>query len=74
VGAVHISPAARTAWHSHEGGQTLYVIDGIGLAQARGEDVVEIHPGDVHLGTHFEARIAHHDDTRIHNSTVLSDS
>src|SRR5947209_2328837 len=25
VGAVHFTPGARTAWHSHAGGQTLYV-------------------------------------------------
>ncbi len=64
VGAMHFSPAARTAWHSHEGGQTLYVIDGIGLAQARGEDVVEIHPGDVHTTAdgqeHWHGAAHHH--------------
>lgn len=27
VGAVHFSPGARTAWHSHEGGQILYVTE-----------------------------------------------
>jgi len=48
VGSVHFTPGARTAWHSHDGGQTLYVIDGVGLVQSRGEDVVEIRPGDVH--------------------------
>ncbi len=48
VGAVHFSPGARTAWHSHEGGQTLYVTEGNGLAQSRGEEIVEIRPGDVH--------------------------
>ena len=30
VGAVHFSPGARTAWHSHDGGQTLYVTEGRG--------------------------------------------
>jgi hypothetical protein len=25
VSAVHFAPGARTAWHSHDGGQTLYV-------------------------------------------------
>jgi quercetin dioxygenase-like cupin family protein len=48
VGAVHFTPGARTAWHFHDGGQTLYVIEGVGLVQSRGEDVVGIHPGDVH--------------------------
>jgi quercetin dioxygenase-like cupin family protein len=45
--SVHFTPGARTAWHSHAGGQTLYVTDGRGLVQSRGDGVVEIHPGDV---------------------------
>jgi len=49
VGAVHFTPGARTAWHSHDGGQTLYVTEGRGLVQSRGEEVVELRPGDVHL-------------------------
>ena len=36
VGAVHFTPGARTAWHSHDGGQTLYVTEGRGLVQSRG--------------------------------------
>jgi quercetin dioxygenase-like cupin family protein len=47
IGAVHFSPGSRTAWHSHEGGQTLYVTEGRGLVQPRGGDVVEIRAGDV---------------------------
>ncbi len=46
VAAVHFSPGARTAWHAHAGGQTLYVTDGRGRVQSRGHDVVEIGPGD----------------------------
>jgi quercetin dioxygenase-like cupin family protein len=48
VGAVHFTPGARTAWHSHDDGQTLYVTEGRGLVQARNEDIVELRPGDVH--------------------------
>ena len=47
VSAVRFSPGARTAWHSHRGGQTLYVTEGRGLVQARGEGAVEIRAGDV---------------------------
>jgi quercetin dioxygenase-like cupin family protein len=47
VAAVHFTPGARTAWHSHEGGQTLYVTEGQGLVQSRGDKVTEIRPGDV---------------------------
>jgi quercetin dioxygenase-like cupin family protein len=46
VSAVHFSPGARTAWHSHEGGQHLYVTEGRGLVQSRSQEVVEIRPGD----------------------------
>ena len=48
VAAVHFTPGARTAWHAHDGGQTLYVTEGRGLVQSRGEDVVELRPGDTH--------------------------
>lgn len=46
VTAVRFSPGARTAWHSHEGGQTLYVTDGRGLVQSRGGKVVELNAGE----------------------------
>ena len=46
VAAVHFSPGARTAWHSHAGGQSLYVTEGRGLVQSRGEPITEIAPGD----------------------------
>lgn len=47
VNAVHFTPGARTAWHSHGLGQTLYVTEGVGLIQSRGDEVREIHAGDV---------------------------
>lgn len=47
VAAVRFSPGARSAWHSHDGGQTLYVTEGRGLVQVRGEQIVELHAGDV---------------------------
>lgn len=43
---VHFEPGARTNWHSHPLGQTLYVVSGFGLAQKLGEPVVELRPGD----------------------------
>ena len=46
VNNVRFAPGARTAWHSHAVGQTLYVTEGSGLVQARGGDVVELRPGD----------------------------
>ena len=49
VGAVHFTPGARTAWHSHDGGQTLYVTEGRGLVQSRGEELVKLRAGDVHV-------------------------
>src|SRR4029450_427326 len=47
VSAVRFSPSARTAWHSHAVGQTLYVTEGRGLVQSRGAGVAEIRPGDI---------------------------
>jgi quercetin dioxygenase-like cupin family protein len=45
--AVRFTPGARSAWHSHDGGQTLYVTEGHGLVQVRGQQIVELNPGDV---------------------------
>ena len=49
VGCAHVrfTPGARTAWHTHPKGQTLYVTDGIGLVATRGTPPREIRPGDV---------------------------
>ena len=43
---VHFSPGARTAWHTHPYGQTIYVTEGIGRCQRRDGLVEEIRPGD----------------------------
>jgi quercetin dioxygenase-like cupin family protein len=43
---VAFEPGARTAWHTHPLGQTLYVIYGIGLVQAKGGPIREIRAGD----------------------------
>ena len=49
VGCAHVrfTPGARTAWHTHPKGQTLYVTDGIGYVATRSNGVQEIRPGDV---------------------------
>ena len=49
IGCAHVrfAPGARTAWHHHPKGQTLYVTDGVGLVARRGGEVQEIRPGDV---------------------------
>ena len=44
---VTFEPGARTAWHTHPLGQTLYVISGCGRVQTEGGPVHEIRPGDV---------------------------
>lgn len=46
VVAVHFAPGARTAWHSHGGGQTLHVTEGTALVQVRGQDAVVLAVGD----------------------------
>src|SRR5204862_6476075 len=40
------SPGARTAWHTHPFGQTIYVTEGIGLCQRRGGPIEVIRSGD----------------------------
>jgi quercetin dioxygenase-like cupin family protein len=45
VGVVRFAPGARTAWHSHPGGQTLHVTDGVALVQERGGEIAELRPG-----------------------------
>lgn len=49
IGCAHVrfTPGARTAWHKHPKGQTLYVTDGIGLVCRRGGEPTEMRPGDV---------------------------
>jgi len=39
-------PGARTAWHHHPYGQTLFVTSGTGLVQVYGEPARLIKPGD----------------------------
>jgi quercetin dioxygenase-like cupin family protein len=46
VNVVHFAPGARNAWHAHVHGQTLHVTEGRGRVQSRGDDVVELRPGD----------------------------
>jgi quercetin dioxygenase-like cupin family protein len=45
--SVTFEPGARTAWHTHQLGQTLIVTAGLGLAQREGGPIEGIHPGDV---------------------------
>ncbi len=47
VSAVRFTPGARTAWHSHALGQTLYVTEGQGLVQSRGNPVSTVRSGDI---------------------------
>jgi quercetin dioxygenase-like cupin family protein len=44
--AVHFTPGARTAWHTHPHGQTIWVTEGVGLCQLEGGPVETIRPGD----------------------------
>jgi quercetin dioxygenase-like cupin family protein len=44
--SVHFTPGARTAWHTHPFGQTIYVTEGVGLCQRRGGPLAFIRPGD----------------------------
>jgi quercetin dioxygenase-like cupin family protein len=44
--SVHFTPGARTAWHAHPYGQTIYVTEGVGLVQRRDGSIEVIRPGD----------------------------
>ena len=44
--SVHFTPGARTAWHTHPNGQTIFVTEGVGVAQRRGGPVEVIRTGD----------------------------
>ncbi len=46
AGIVHFTPGARTAWHTHPNGQTVFVLEGVGLCQRRGAPIEAIRPGD----------------------------
>ena len=43
---VHFTPGARTAWHTHPHGQTIFVTEGVGRCQREGGPIEEIRPGD----------------------------
>jgi quercetin dioxygenase-like cupin family protein len=43
---VHFAPGARTAWHTHPNGQTIWVLEGVGLCQRRGGQIELIRGGD----------------------------
>jgi quercetin dioxygenase-like cupin family protein len=44
--SVHFTPGARTAWHTHPNGQTIWVTEGVGLCRRRGGSIEVIRPGD----------------------------
>ena len=46
-GWVHFTPGARTAWHSHAVGQTLFITEGIALLGTRDGKVIAARPGQV---------------------------
>ncbi len=53
---VHFSPGARTTWHTHPFGQTIWVTEGVGRCQREGGPVEVIYPGD---RVYFEASENH---------------
>jgi quercetin dioxygenase-like cupin family protein len=44
--SVHFTPGARTAWHTHPHGQTIFVLEGVGVCQCLGGPIEIIRPGD----------------------------
>src|SRR5436305_989296 len=43
---VHFAPGARTAWHTHPHGQTIWVTEGVGLCQKESGPIEVVRPGD----------------------------
>jgi quercetin dioxygenase-like cupin family protein len=43
---VHFTPGARTHWHTHPFGQTIFVVEGVGRCRREGGPIEEIRPGD----------------------------
>lgn len=43
--SVHFTPGARTAWHTHPNGRTIFVTAVVGLVQRRGGPIEVIRPG-----------------------------
>jgi quercetin dioxygenase-like cupin family protein len=43
---VHFAPGARTAWHTHPLGQTIYVVEGLCLCSNREGASEQLGPGD----------------------------
>src|SRR5215469_6586137 len=43
---VSFTPGARTAWHAHPVGQTLYCLSGVGRICFKGEQPQALNPGD----------------------------
>jgi quercetin dioxygenase-like cupin family protein len=46
-GVVTFEPGARTRWHTHPAGQTIFITQGLGWVQRDGGPVEEVKPGDV---------------------------
>jgi quercetin dioxygenase-like cupin family protein len=44
--SVHFTPGARTAWHTHPKGQSIWVLEGVGPCQRRGGPIEVIRAGD----------------------------
>jgi quercetin dioxygenase-like cupin family protein len=53
---VHFSPGARTGWHAHPRGQTIYITEGICHCQRRGGPVEILRAGE---GAFFEPEEEH---------------
>ena len=46
MGIVSFGPSARTAWHTHPLGQTLYIVSGTARVQSWGGPIREVFEGD----------------------------
>ena len=66
--SVHFTPGARTAWHTHPHGQTIFVTEGIGLCQREGGPIEVIRPGDRIFFEPDENRLARSSTQSLHGT------
>lgn len=46
-GSVYFEPGARSNWHSHPNGQILFITEGLGYYQEKGQPIRLLHRGEV---------------------------
>ena len=70
---VSFTPGARTAWHSHPVGQTLYCVSGVGRLCLKGEAPKVLYPGDTGMIPPNTAALIIYDGKTRYETLLTSD-